>query len=74
MTGNFRLMIRTLRKQHEQRQAFKELISASNELLSTFQAARENWDTAALDEIEPAVNDLLQKTVAAEKTLNGDTP
>jgi hypothetical protein len=47
----------------------RPLIAAADGLISTIMAAREHWDTGALDEIEPATTDLLQRVEAAKKTL-----
>ena len=47
----------------------KSLIAAADELISSIMAAGEHFDTGALDEIEPACTDLLQRVEAAKKAL-----
>lgn len=53
------------------REALRSMVNASNELINSIQTAGQHYDTGALDEIEPARNDLLQKTAAAEEVLKG---
>jgi hypothetical protein len=47
----------------------KPLIAAGDELISSIMAAREHWNTGALDEIKPACTDLLNRIEPAKKLL-----
>ena len=61
-------------RQAKVRKALRDLIKASDNLTSAIELAAVDFDTALLDEIQPAQGRLMDATSAAEKVLKREPP